>query len=485
MLLRNSIWNAAGAAVPAVVAFVTIPILVSCLGTKGFGWLTLITSVIGYFGIIDINLNSGAIRFLSEAISKGDRLLQREIFWVNLIFYGILGGVVCVLLPIFSDEIVGAFGDANLDERRDLILALSIGGVGFAVSQIQSAFVSTLQAAQRYDLSARSEIIFGVIVNVLSASAAALGYGIWAIILGRVVVSFMNCVYLIFVLRGIEFPMKYVTPRREVSKSMLSFSGYSYLSKLASTMQQHADKLIVGAIGGASAVAIYTVPITLASRVLGMFSRMAAVLFPHASSMATQSRLDELKAIYLESLKKFSFLNFAACSIFIIWGDLILKSWVGAEFVDNGYFVLILMAFALFFDSLTNLPSILNDALGSPRSTGIFAVSRGVLGIVVVYIGVFSFGLIGAALGHLITSVVIGILFIRHVHNGVIPASMLDMMKNSLFALFPYFLVLSTYFLISQLFKFNGIFGILEKIIFSFALVGAMVFKLIVSRGKL
>ena len=66
MLLRNSLWNLAGSALPAIVALATVPLLIHGLGLEGFGIVTLIGSVIGYFGVLDINLSAGSIKYLAQ-----------------------------------------------------------------------------------------------------------------------------------------------------------------------------------------------------------------------------------------------------------------------------------------------------------------------------------------------------------------------------------------------------------------------------------
>ena len=57
MLLRNSLWHLSGSALPALVALATVPLMIHGLGLEGFGVVTLITSVVGYFGVLDANLS--------------------------------------------------------------------------------------------------------------------------------------------------------------------------------------------------------------------------------------------------------------------------------------------------------------------------------------------------------------------------------------------------------------------------------------------
>lgn len=424
MLLRNSLWHGAGAVVPALVALATIPILVGALGTAGFGWLTLVTSIIGYFGVLDINLTSGAIKFLSEAYATGERRRVSQVFWFSTGFYGLLGGLVCLAISLFAAGLVDLFGHAEAAERAGIIAALRIGAVGFAVVQIQSVLLSVLQALQRYDLSARSEMSFGVLANVVSVIAALAGLGLEGVVAARVSVSAMNAAYLVWQLRSLGISLAFVAPGGGVCRELMSFSAYAYLSKLASTLHQHGDKLIIGAIGGPVAVTLYTVPITLAGRVLGITSRLSMVIFPYASTLAATARIDDLRPAYLGAIRHITFLNFIVCAAIVLAGDEFLRRWVGESFISDGYPVLVFMAFALLADSLTNIPSLVNDALGHPKISGVFALSRGVFGLIFVFVGMENFGIVGASAAHLFGAIFFTAAFLIYVHGRTVPISL-------------------------------------------------------------
>lgn len=430
MLLRNSLWNAAGAAIPALVALATIPILIGALGIAGYGWLTLVTSIVGYFGALDINLTSGAIKYLSEAYATGNRRRISQVFWFSTGFYGALGTLVCLAIGLFAEPLATLFGHIGSDELASVVMALRIGAVGFAIAQIQSVLMSVLQALQRYDLSARSEMLFGVTANLVSVAVALAGFSLEWVVLARVAVSALNCAFLVWQLSALGVPLAFVAPDREIRQALLSFSAYAYLSKLASTLHQHGDKLIIGALGGPVAVTLYTVPITLAGRILGMTSRLSSVIFPHASTLAATARIDELRPTYLGAIRHITYLNFVVCAGMVLAGDEFLRRWVGNAFLDQGYSVLVLMAFALLADSLTNIPSLVNDALGHPRISGAFALARGLIGLLLIYFGMYTFGIVGAATAHLFTAVLLGAAFFIYVHGRTVPIGLIETARH-------------------------------------------------------
>lgn len=87
----------------------------------------------------------------------------------------------------------------------------------------------------------------------------------------------------------------------------------------------------------------------------------------------------------------------------------------------------------MFLDSLTNLPSLVNDGLGHPQLTGHFALARGIVGILLIFIGTTFFDIRGAAGAHLLASLIMSILFLYVVHERTVPASLKETIRLALF----------------------------------------------------
>jgi O-antigen/teichoic acid export membrane protein len=430
MLWRNSLWNLSGSALPAIAALATVPMLIHALGVEGFGIVTLIGSVIGYFGVLDVNLSAGAIKYLSESHASNDRKRFAETFWFGAMFYGGLGLLGALAIFFSASWLLDKFFTVSPALRADTVLALQIGALGFALTQVQNYLITVPQALQRYDRSAQSEAFFGITVNIASAAVALAGGGIAGVIAVRLLISFVNSLWLVRLIRSLDVNLAFCLPGPEVRGSMTSFSAYAYLSKLASTLHQHGDKLIIGSLLGPVALAIYTVPSTLASRALGLTYRLSSVIYPRASALAATDRMDELRSTYLAAMRHITYINLVALGMIILAGEEFLRRWVGEEFVAQGYPVLVLMTIALLVDSLTNIPSLVNDALGHPRVTGRFALVRAALGVSLVYLGCEMSGIVGATVGHLVATLVIGVSFIWFVHGRTVPVALRETMRE-------------------------------------------------------
>lgn len=430
MLLRNSIWNMTGAALPAITALATVPLLITALGVEGYGIVTLIAAVIGYFAVLDVNFSAGAIKFLAESHTANDRKRFAETFWFGAMFYGALGLLGASIIYFASELLIVRFFQVSSAARDETITAFQIASVGFLLTQVQNYLLVVPQALQRYDRSAQSEAFFGVFVNVASVVVAMSGGGIVGVTIVRIAISSMNVLYLSWLVRQFDLHLAFHFPSRETRTALVSFSAYAYLSKIASTLHEHGDKLVVGALAGPVAVTFYSVPATLASRILGLTYRLSSVIYPSASSLAASKRIDELRPIYLSSMRYVTYINLIALGMIVLAGDEFLQRWVGDSFLEKGYPVLVLMTLALLVDSFTNIPSLVNDALGHPKVTGKFALARGLIGIALVYIGTSIAGIMGAAVAHLLASVLMTACFLLFVHGRTVPIRFADAWRD-------------------------------------------------------
>lgn len=432
MLLRNSLWNLSGVALPSIVALATVPVMIAGLGLEGFGIVTLIGSVIGYAGLLDVNLSAGAIKYLSQYHAQQDGTRFAQTFWFGAAFYGLLGllggAAVFAAAPLVLERLF----TVSSDLRDETLLALHVAALGFLFSQLQNYMVVVPQALQRYDRSARGEILFGILGNLAAAGTAASGGGIAGVIAARVAVNALNIVWLARVLRSLQVPLQPAWPGRDVMRSLTHFSAYAYLSRLATLFHQHGDKLIIGTLAGPVALAFYTVPTQLAGRILGLSFRLSSVIFPRVSALAASGEQDRLRSMYLDASRLLTYLNLSVLGMIVLVGDAFLQRWVGPEFVAAGYPVLVLITLALLVDSLTNIPSLITDGLGQPQVTGRFALMRGVVGLLLVFVGTQLAGIEGAALAHLLSSLLMTALFLRHVHGRTVPVSFADTWRLAL-----------------------------------------------------
>ncbi|MCG3170770.1 MAG: hypothetical protein CALGDGBN_02338 [Pseudomonadales bacterium] len=424
-VVRNSLANFGGAALPALVTLFTLPVIVTQLGEAEYGVLALIVAIVGYFAIIDVNVTAGSVKYLAEFHAKAEKTKIAQVVSLGLLIYlliGMVGGVGIVLAAPWLVSQVFQIPPALQDVST---LALRIGGVGFLFGQLQLYLQSIPQSLGRYDISAGYEASFGVLVPLLTVGVALLGGGLVSVVVVRLLASIVNVVLLGRRNRRLLPEYRWAFPAREIVDQVLSFSGFAYLKNIAAVTYVQADKLIIGALADMQALTLYAVPFTLVSRVFNMTYRLGAVMFPASSALAAKDEMERLRRLYLVAVRYTVFLNGVIAVMLIVLAYMLLRLWMGEIFAERSSAILALLAGAAFLDSLTNLPTLINDGLGHPRLTGLFAVVRAAIGAASAYLLVGVLGILGAAISQLMVSAVLGILFLIFVHGRTVPVPLM------------------------------------------------------------
>lgn len=429
-LMRNSFANLAGAVLPALVALATIPFIVSRLGEVNYGVLTMVTAIVGYFALIDINVTSASVKYVAQYRATSQLAELYQVVTFGALVYLTIGTVGGVSIFFGADWLSRQLFNVPQSLVSLTQRTLELAAVGFFFGQMQVYLGSIPQSLQRFDVSAKIEAAFGMLVPLLTVLILWFGYGLYEVVLLRVVLSALNAAVAAGASWLLIAGFRPAWPSRAIARQLVSFSAFSYLSGIAAACYAHADKLIIGAVAGMASLTYYVIPSTLINRVLGLTFRLSSVVYPAASELESLRQFDKLKVIYFSATRYVFYLNACIVLLACLFAEEILYFWMGEEFARQGTLIMVLTALAMLVDSMTNLPSMLADGMGHPRVTGLFSVLRAALGLVATFVFAKLYSIIGVAAGHLIVSIVMAIAFLVFVHRGTIPYRLGELLRE-------------------------------------------------------
>lgn len=430
-LVRNAWSNLLGAALPALVMLGTVPLVVRGLGEAGYGVYSLVTAIVGYFAVMDINLTAGSVKYIAEHRANEDEARVAETVSFGLAVYAAIGLAGALGIYLSAAWLVGAVFAVPPALQPEAGATLQLAALAFLCGQVQIYLNSVPQSLMRYDISARLEMVFGTLVPLATVAVLALGQGLFEVILVRVFASAVHALLLWRAIRRLLPAWRWRWPASGARAALLRFSGWACLSRFATLSYAHADKLVIGALVGVAGLAYFTVAATLANRVLGLSFRLSAVFFPATSALAARGELARLEGVYLKATRYVVYLNGALMVLLAVFAHQILAYWMNDAFARHGATILAVMAASQFVDSLTSLPSLVNDGMGHPRVSGSFAVARALAGLGVVAAGVAGWGIDGAAWGHLAASLVCASAFVVYVHGRTVPTTLARLVARS------------------------------------------------------
>lgn len=428
----NALYSLLGWAAPVVVNFLTVPYIVRMLGDDSYGVLMLASAVIGYFSLLDINLTAGSIRYVAEYYVKGDSKNVNEVLSLSLLGYSLIGMIGAILIYFSTDLFLLNWLKIPQNLKSVAGTVFHLSAAGFFLNIIQSYLSSIPKAIHRFDISAKIEAGFGVGLMILTVILLYTGYSLLDVVILRLIFAFLNCMTFFAITKKLILYANFFSPiSKDVIRKIASFSGYSFMSKIAATIGGNSDRLIIGAFISSAAVTLYTVPALLVSRLMNISVRLSMVMFPIASELGALGKRADLERIYISMSRHIFFLNITLTTLLCLFSEQMLQLWMGSAFAQKTYVILILISIGMFLDSLTNLPSLVNDGLSFPQVTGAFAMTRAIFGLITLLIGAKLYGLLGVAVSYTISSMIFTAIFMLYVHENTIRISLKTLVREA------------------------------------------------------
>jgi O-antigen/teichoic acid export membrane protein len=364
LLARNTVVNLAGQAAPLAAAIVAIPFLVKVLGAERFGMLSLAWVLVGYFGLFDLGLGRALTHALAQrgGASKPYELsaLVRKGLGAMLVLGALAGAAMFVLTPWLATDVLRVSKDLQPESIAALqILAACLPFVTVTaglrgILEAKSAFVwvNAIRIPQGL-LTFLAPMAVAAFTPALAPLAAALGLLRVAAALAHLVLCMQFYPELFAKAHGVKTGVR----------KLLTFGAWLTVSNIVGPLMVYSDRFVLGATVGLSAVAYYSAPYEVITRLWLIPTALTAVIFPALSAQLVAEPARAL-SIYRWSIK-FVFLSIYPCTLVLAflapdW----LGVWLGAEYANQSAGVATLLALGVLVNCLANVPFTLLQSAG-------------------------------------------------------------------------------------------------------------------------
>jgi O-antigen/teichoic acid export membrane protein len=276
--------NLAGATLPVMIALVTVPLYLKIIGVERYGVLAIIWALLGYFGFLDLGLGRAVTQRMARH-AKGNAKDRSNLLWTALVAAFLLGlagsGVLWITASYLLTHVVESSGGIRKEAQTAvhwLLFALPIILPG-------SALTGALQARLRFVQLNTIQVFCGAIGQVLPLLVAAGGYVELRYLVPAVLVSRILSILLMFAQCRRYVPLiGRPTIDRTHLRPMLGYGGWFSILSLLAPLLVTIDRLVIASISGARAVAHYTVPYDLVSRLMILSGSLSSAIFPRLAS---------------------------------------------------------------------------------------------------------------------------------------------------------------------------------------------------------
>jgi O-antigen/teichoic acid export membrane protein len=373
------------------------PLLVRTLGVGEFGIYSLVIAFASYFGLFDFGLTWAATRYFTEDLARADgAALTGRLRTLQLFLLGI--GITCTFCSLWIGpalmRAVGASPDAHM------LLALMMGTVSFTLALQIQLFGALLRANQQFAAFGRAITLGSALLPPGSYVIVHLGYGLGGLLAVNIAV---NLVVLAACWIG-SLPLlrsQRTKARFELFylSQMMSFGGWSTLSRVVMIIMLQMDRLAVALVGQASGLTYYAVPASLASRLNMLGGPAASLFFARASALHAENGGAELARQHSKAVRFLLWVTVALSVSLIAIGPAFLRVWIGPEMARRGGPILTVLAIGYCVSSIASLHAVTLEATGHPDWTAKNMLCWSVPAIFSVLVGATRYGCLAIGFG--------------------------------------------------------------------------------------
>jgi len=365
LLARNAVINLLGSVAPLLVAIVTIPMLVTGLGTDRLGFLTVAWVLIGYFSLFDLGLGRALTKLVSEKLGSGDVAEVGALSWTALFLMAGLGLFGSVALALVAPWLSSAALKIPTELQGEARISLFLMAASLPFVIVTAGLRGLLEANQRFGLINALRVPMGVFnyvgpLLVLPFSTSLVPITA-ALVVGRILAfggHLWICLSSIPHLGGVRMERKYL-------RSLVSFGSWITLSNIVSPLMSYMDRFLVGALVSMTAVAYYVTPYEVVMKLGLLPAALLGVLFPAFSATIGVAR--DRTRLLLDRATRAIFLGIFPLALTIVTlAPEILDLWLGSEFAVSSTPVLRWLAAGILINSIAQIPYAVIQSAGRP-----------------------------------------------------------------------------------------------------------------------
>ena len=426
-----------------IVTLVYTPIMLNLVGKSEYGLYSLVSSITMYLSVLDMGFGNAMIRFSSKSQAKGeDDSKINGMFLLLYIIIGIVAFIIGIIMVINVDAIFSAsLTESELNKAKLLMFIMVLN---IALTFPLSTFTSYAMAHEKFKFLKLLALLKTIATPVFTLPLLMIGYKSVAMVLVAVLVSLsINVMIMIYSLLKLRMKIDFKLKSFDTGlfKEISVYSFYIFLNLIVDQIYRNTDQVILGAVSGTIVVTIYS----LASQINQMntlFSTAISGLFlpKITKTLETKDADKKLSNIFIKVSRLQIYVLLLFLTGFIIFGNTFITLWVGNDYIDVYYIVLLLITPSI-VPLTQNICISIIQAKNKHKFRSIVYIFVAVLNIIISIPLAKTWGGIGAAIGTALATILGQIIVMNIYYYKVINIDIPTYWKNFTKILLPILIV--------------------------------------------
>lgn len=399
--LRNIGFSFFGYSLPILFSIFITPVVVHKLGVVDYGVYVLVNTITGFLLLMDLGLGYAIMKYSAEYYALKDfNNLEKLVKFGHLIFFifGIIGLSVFFLLGKYFLP----FFNIIQSSRTHILTVFVLSGILFLFNSLNIMYGYIIRSLQRYDTAVTWGTIQLAIFNLATLILVLFGFKLKAIITANIFSSFLLVLVYSYYCKTLlpEIRLGFAWSKELLLKSY-KFGFAVFFTNLSGNALVQLDRLIIPMFLGTAPLAYYSIPGNITQKTTGITGASTGIFFPVITSLLAQGDNKKIAEIYIKMFRNITLIAASMTVPIIIFGRKILFYWVGADFAEQGKYILIILAVTYFI--LAIYSPLINFILGLGKAKFLmkFSIFMAVINVLLLLVLVPKFGILGAAYAYL------------------------------------------------------------------------------------
>lgn len=340
MKLRNSyyastfFWTCFQRILNAIVGFISVPMLLSVYGKADYGIISIATACNGYMHLLDLGMNTGAVRFFSQWRTNGQSELINRVARTNITFYLIIAVINAVGLLIVAFVGEGWFS-VSQDEFLKLQKCLIILAIFCVFNWSATTFNQLLVANKMMSYTLQLQSVISLLKIILVGSVIVFDisltsyFFILTLIISLLLFPYADRCKRLGLIDSFK-PSFHWDDYRVVLTFSLSIFALSVFQMTAT--QSRPIVLSIFACDGAEAVADFRILEVVPQLIIMIGGTFSGIFLPKTSEMVATGDKKEITKFAYKWTTLTSVLACVLCFPFMICARNVLIAYVGSEY---------------------------------------------------------------------------------------------------------------------------------------------------------
>jgi O-antigen/teichoic acid export membrane protein len=417
--LRNIIWNLLGLGLPLIIAVVTVPALLANIGAERFGFLGLAWGLVGYASILDLGMSRALTQKLAQNRHSPQEPQARAIVKSAVSLTLIVSALFMLGMFILAATGVEQFITVQETTSREILLSVLILALTLPVQAVSMAYKGINEAYLNFRGISMVRIFLGVANFGAPCALSYFTVQVHLLVLTLLVARLCALVAYFTLSRPCLPPLPAgQTARIDLhhTRALLQFGGWVAVSSVLIPILHQADRFFVGAMISAKAVTTYVLPYEITVQSLVLMGAVTTVAFPAISQMIQVDGARAHRAFVTWTVRITAIMLVVQGLLFMAMPT-ILDLWVGSDIDPASATVGRVLCIGVFSYAIGTMCTSYLHALGRTRITAQFHLAETPVYLVLLYLLIGSYGVVGAAMAWSLRTSLDAILLFRYAHK--------------------------------------------------------------------